>query len=433
VYSLRGCNRQQAAAAHGPRVGAVRLPVIDTRLPRPVQTLQLGGLCNAFGNGIVLPFTLIYLHNVRGISLSVAGLVIATNAGVALVAGPVSGPLVDRLGGRRVLGSALVLLSVGFGAYPFVRAPWQAFLAAAVTGLGNGFFWPAQSTLLVGLTPPDLRHITFAMQRVVMNLGIGLGALVGGLIASTAHPSSFTVLFAVDAVTFLVYLVVLYAFVPSPDLSSGGAEQRPGRYLDVLRNGAFMRVICLNALFIVAGFSGFELLPAYAKNEAGVGEGAIGAVFFVNTLVIVLSQLRISRLSEGRRRTRLLALLGITWATSWLIVPVAGLWLAGLAAAVLIGAAMALFAVGECLHGAVQGPLVADLAEPRLYGRYMALSALSWSVGFAAGPAIGGAVLQEWPTGVWIGAAALCLLAGGLALLLEHALPAHARRNPAAA
>lgn len=145
--------------------------MFDRRLPRSVQTLQLGGLCNAFGNGVVLPFTLIYLHNVRGISLAVAGLVLATNAAVALVAGPLSGTLVDRLGGRLVLATALVLLAVGFAFYPFVHTPWQAFVAATVTGIGNGFFWPAQSTLLVGLTPPELRHITFGMQRVVMNLG----------------------------------------------------------------------------------------------------------------------------------------------------------------------------------------------------------------------------------------------------------------------
>ena len=49
-----------------------------------------------------------------------------------------------------------------------------------------------------------------------------------------------------------------------------------------------MRVIGLNTLFIFGGFSGFELLPAYAKNEAGVDETAIGIVFFVNTVVIVL-------------------------------------------------------------------------------------------------------------------------------------------------
>src|SRR4030095_13003943 len=94
----------------------------------------------------------------------------------------------------------------------------RAIADALVTGVGNGFFWPAQSTLLVGLTPTELRHITFGMQRVVMNLGIGLGALTGGLIASSSHPTSFTVLYAVDAITFVVYLVILFLFVPSPDL-----------------------------------------------------------------------------------------------------------------------------------------------------------------------------------------------------------------------
>ncbi len=410
----------------------MRLPIYDSRLPRPVLTLQLGGLCNAFGNGIVLPFTLIYLHNVRGMSLSVAGLVLATNATVAMVSTPVGGRLVDRFAGRSILATALVLFSVGFAAYPFVHEPWQAFAAATVTGLGSGLFWPAQSTLLVELTPPDLRHITFGMQRVMMNLGIGLGALVGGLIATTDHPTSFTVLFAVDAVTFLLYLGVLYAFVPSPKRAPRSADEVPGRYADVVRNGAFMRVIGLNTLLIFAGMSGFELLPAYAKNEAGVSETAIGIVFFVNTVVIVLTQLPISRRSEGRRRTTLLALIGVIWAASWLLVPVAGIWLAGVAAAILLGAAMSLFAVGECLHGAVQGPLVADLAEPRLYGRYMALSALSWNVGFAAGPAIGGPLLDAWPTGVWIGAAAVCLFSSYLSLLLDHRLPAEVRRTPVA-
>ena len=48
---------------------------LDPRLPREVQLLQLGGLANAFGNGVVLPFMLIYLHNVQGISLGTAGLI----------------------------------------------------------------------------------------------------------------------------------------------------------------------------------------------------------------------------------------------------------------------------------------------------------------------------------------------------------------------
>ena len=96
----------------------------------------------------------------------------------------------------------------------------------------------------------------------------------------------------------------------------------------------------------------------------------------------------------------------------------------------MLAAAVALFGVAECLHGAVQAPLVADLADHRLIGRYMAVSALSWQVGFTVGPPAGAALLAVTPTGLWLAAAAACLLAGGAALLLERALPENVRRTP---
>jgi MFS family permease len=404
---------------------------LDPRLPRSVYTLQVGGLFNAFGNGLILPFLFIYLYNVREIGAGTVGLIVATNAIVSMVAGPAMGALVDRVGGRAMLGASLVFLALGYGLFTIVTVPWQGFLASAVTGIGNGGFWPAQSTLIAGLTPAERRPAAWGMQRVTMNLGIGLGALVGGLVATTENATSFTVLFLGDAATFLVYLAVLFAFVPEP--AHGGAHgSRSGTYADVLRHRAFLGVLGVNTLFIFAGFSGFELLPVYAKNEAGVGEQAIGIVFLVNTIVIVLAQLPITKLSEGHRRMRTLALLGILWAASWLLVPFAGWWVTGAAAALLLIVAMSIFAIGECLHGAVYGPLVADLADTRLVGRYMALSALSWQLGFALGPAIGGFVLGGSPVAVWFGAAALCLAGSACALALEATLPTRVRRTPVA-
>jgi len=241
------------------------------------------------------------------------------------------------------------------------------------------------------------------------------------------------VLFLLNAASFVVYGAVMLALVPSPDL--GGGAHPPGTsgtYRDVLRHRAFMTVIGLNALFIFAGFSGFELLPVYAKNEAGVTETQIGLVFFVNTLVIVLAQLPTTRLAQGRRRMPVLGLLGALWAAAWLIVPFAGSQGAPGEATLLLVAAMVVFALGQCLHGAVQAPLVVDLAEPRLLGRYMALSALSWQVGFALGPAVGGYMLAVSPSGVWVAAAGLCALGGLLALLVEGTLPLAARRTPLA-
>ena len=73
---------------------------LNPRLPLPVWLLQVGGLMNSFGNGLVLPFLVIYLHNVRGFSLGTAGLVVAVSSFAQLVAGILAGPLIDRVGAR---------------------------------------------------------------------------------------------------------------------------------------------------------------------------------------------------------------------------------------------------------------------------------------------------------------------------------------------
>jgi predicted MFS family arabinose efflux permease len=392
--------------------------------------MEAGGLVNAFGNGITFPFVVIYLHNVRGFSLGIAGLVLATNGVFSLVASPVAGWLSDRIGGRLTLGGALVVMAAGLAAFPLVREPWHAFVAMAVVGWGNGSFWPSQSTLLAGLAPRARRHAAYALQRVSRNLGIGLGGLTGGLIATTANPTSFTVLFLVDAATFLGFVAVL-AFVPDPELPPAEEGARPGRYRDVLADRLLLGIVGLNILFVSAGYAQIELLPVFAKNEAGVSERAIGVIFLVNTLVIVFAQLPIARLLEGRRRMPALALMTTLWAGAWLIVLVGGATFEAVAAASVFALAGLLFGLGECFQGPTQGALVADLAPPRLRGRYMALSTISWEIGFVIGPAAGGFVLDRQPLALWPLAAGVCLLAGMGALALEREIPRELRLTPA--
>jgi MFS family permease len=404
------------------------LDTLNPPLPRSVRNLQAGALVNALGNGLAYPFLFIYLHNVRGFDLATAGLIVGTSSAVGLVAGPFVGTLVDRVGGRLTLAGSLWLMALGFGGYVFVHDPWQGFLASAVAGAGNGGFWPSQSSLIAGLTPQAQRHQAFAMQRVMMNLGIGLGGLTGGLIATTSDPGTFTILFLADAATFVLYSVFLVR-VPQPRPASRGSA-RPGGYGEVIRNRVFMGVVGLNFVFIAAGMAQLETLPVYAKNEAGVTERGIGLLFFLNTLVIVLAQLPVARVLEGHRRMRTLAALGVVWASALVIVPIAGIELHGLPAAALLAVTFCVIAVGECLHGTVQAPLVSDLADHRLIGRYMAASAFSWGVGFTVGPAVGGIVLDHWPHALWPAAAAVCLAAGAAALAIEPSIPRRARTTP---
>jgi len=402
---------------------------LNPQLPRAVWLLQAGGLANMFGNGIVVPFLIIYLHNVRGIALGLAGLIAASNALAALVSGPLAGALADRVGPRRTLIGSLLIMAVAFSLFPLIRDPWHAFALNALAGFGSGAFWPSQGALLSGLTPPERRPAAFAQQRVTMNLGIGLGGLVGGLIATTSSPSSFTVLFVIDTVTFLVFAVVLLAGVPR--LVWHEEHEDAGGYRAVFRHRSFMSFILLNTTLIAVSIPLLsELFPVFAKNEASVSESGIGLIFFINTVLIVVAQLPIAKLQEGRRRMTALAGMAILVAVTWMLVLAGGLWLEGAAATALFAFAFLLFAVGECLHGTVQGPLVSELAPPRLLGRYMALSASSWQLAFIVGPAIGGFILQEQPFALWPLAAAICLVVAGWAFHLEGRLPREVRRSP---
>jgi len=83
---------------------------LDPGLSRSLWILLSGSFANALGNGIVFPFLLIYLHNVRGIGLGTSGLILAASSLAGLVGGPASGALIDRVGPRFVLSAAMILV-----------------------------------------------------------------------------------------------------------------------------------------------------------------------------------------------------------------------------------------------------------------------------------------------------------------------------------
>lgn len=398
------------------------------RLPAAVWTLQAGGLANALGTGLAIPFLPIYLHSVRGMSLGLVGAVLATQGLMQLVGCGLAGTIVDRLGGRLTLSVALTLQATAWGLFPFVHHPWEAVALMALDGLGAAAYWPAQSVLLTRLTPAPRLHSAFALQRVTMNLGIGLGGLTGGLIARASDPGSFTLLFLLDMATFLVFAAVVRLVRDPGRPERDVAAPRPG-YREVAADRVFARVFLLNALLVTGGYALLSLVTPFGTDQAGVSERSIGLIWLVNTLAVVAFQMPISRLIEGRRRMLSIVAMGGVWAVAWLLVAAGGAWFDAAAATVVLALALGIFGIGECLHGAVYGPLVADLAPPQLQGRYFAVSSMSWGLGMAIGPGIGGLVLQANPFALWPLAAGCSLLVGVVALRVERSLPGSVRRT----
>jgi MFS family permease len=395
-------------------------------LSRELWLVVLGMFLNYLGYGAVLPFEVIYLHDGRGFSLGVAGLVVGLLTGVAVLISPLTGPLIDRFGARATATGAGVALAAGYAGLAFAHSPAQAFAAAALAGIGNGALNPSQSTLLAVLAPPDIRHRVTAVSRVASNAGIGLGSALGGLVAGYGL-TGFVLLFLANALTYLIYVFVLVAVVRDDDAVR--PEPIVGGYRLVLRDRAFVHLALTNVAIIAVGWGVFTwLLPPYAEEQIGLSTQLIGLLLLANAVTVVVAQVPIARFAEGRRRVVMMALGASIFVFACLLVVAAGLN-TRLAYPALVAAAIAV-GVGECFHTTVLMPLVADLAPTSLRGRYMAAIGLSWWVGLALAPTLGTQVLSLSPLAAFLASAAVATAAAAAALALEWRLPDEARLTP---
>jgi MFS family permease len=164
-----------------------------------------------------------------------------------------------------------------------------------------------------------------------------------------------------------------------------------------------------------------NILAPFAKAHTPVGPGEIGVVIFLNTFFIVVAQIPATRVVKRMRRTHALAATCALFAIGLLAVLLAPLTSSTLTATAVLAGVAIVIAIGECAQFIVVGPIVADLAPPHLFGRYMSLYGLSFTAGVALGPAVGGALLATSPDAVWWGGAlAVALTGAGLLRAFAH-------------
>jgi MFS family permease len=394
-------------------------------LPAELWVIQIGIFLNMLGWGAVLSFEVIYLHEWRGFSLGTAGLVVGTVTAVAVAAAPAAGPIIDRFGARLVASGAAVALALGYGGLAFVQEPWQGFLAAAAAGVGNGAFYPSQSALFASLATRELRPRITAVSRVAANVGFGLGGGLGGLIA--AHGlNGFVLLFLGNGLTYLAYVTILVAVVREV----ARPEPLRGGYRLVVRDRAFLWLASINVALIGVGWGVFSwVVPPFAQTEVGASSQLIGLLLVANAGTVVLAQLPIVRLAEGRRRASAIAAAALAFVVACLLVAGGAILDFRLAAVSLVAAAV-IVGIGECFYTAVLMPLVADLAPVALLGRYMAAIQLSWWLGLALAPTVGTQLLALWPPLALLAGAVLAAAAGLAAGVLERELPEASRMTP---
>ncbi len=215
-----GLSGEQARRSHRHRLSILVIRTIpkqsnsemSPRLSGKTRLFLAGNFLSMLGTGLVLPWMIIYLHEVRGIPLPVVGAMLAAAAATGLVTGLVCGALMDWVGARLVLG--MILLGQGVDAVALAWA--HNTLTALPAVLFYGATWAPMfggiSTMLNGLTPePALKPRVFAVNFAVQNLAIGIGAAVAGFVVRNDHPGTFQVLFLANGLSCLLFAVLLLA------------------------------------------------------------------------------------------------------------------------------------------------------------------------------------------------------------------------------
>lgn len=347
-----------------------------------------------------------------------------------------TGPLVDRLGPRRVAVTADAASVLAVGAVPVLHALGQltfplllglVALAGALRGPGDGAK-NAMVPLLVdhaGTPMERVTGLTSAVERTASTLG---AAVAGGLVAVIGAADAL----ALDAASFAASAGVLLAVTralprhlakPTPTPAEVRVEARTSRlggYLAELREGwDFLRrdPVLVGICGMVAVTNLLDqayaalLVPVWGRHS-GYGVGAVGLLFAVFSAAAIVGAMAASAWAQRlpRFRTYLLAFL-LAGAPRFVVLALpAPLW-AVLAVAVLCGLA------GGFINP-VLGAVTFERIPAPMMGRVTTLnSALCWSL-IPFGGIVGGVLVA----GLGLSPALLLVGAGYFAATMLPAL-----------
>ncbi|MDX2880943.1 MFS transporter, partial [Streptomyces ipomoeae] len=359
-----------------------------------MRRIQVGNALGAFGLGFTVPYLYVYVAQVRELGAVTAGLVLAVFAVAALVVLPFAGRAIVRRGPLPVLLTALVTAAVGSLSLGLAAGVTTVLLSAAALGAGQAVMQSALATMIVDCSGPETRSRAFATQFFLQNLGLGVGGLIGGHLVDATRAGSFTLLFSVQAAIFLLLVGVMATVrMPrAPQVEGAPAGTAKGSWKQLLGNRAMVQLCVLGFVLFFACYGQFESgLSAYGVEAAGISTSALGTALAANTAVIVVAQFAVLRFVERRRRSRVIACVGLIWAVAWGVAGVAGLGQVSQAmATAAFVSAYALFGLGEAMLSPTVAPLVADLAPAGMAGQYNSAFALVKQLALAVGPAVGG-------------------------------------------
>lgn len=382
-------------------------------LPRPAWILFGGSFLNRFGT-FVITFLVLYVTR-QGYSPTQAGLVVASYGLGSLPAAAFGGFLADRFGRRETIALSMFGAAAAMVALSQAHSLTALFLLSALAGLAAELYRPASGALLADLVPPHRRVAAFGMYRLAINAGFAVGTAVAGFMAER----SFTLLFLGDAVSSVLFGIVV--LVGLPRTKAGQNTYEPGSLRVIAKDRRFALFLLVS---LIGAFVYFQMeagLPLHIRDN-GLSYAVVGLLLALNGAACLVLELPVISITQRLRARPVIAVgVALTGVGFFLTQFAHSVW--PLAFTVLV------WTLGEVISAPVSSAYVADLAPAAMRGRYTGTHGLTFSLSFVLAPALGGWLYSLGPEVLFTTCGILGLLAAGLVLIPvrgpEHPVEAH--------
>jgi proton-dependent oligopeptide transporter, POT family len=354
----------------------------------------------------------LYLNKTLAFPLAQAGALSGIFGGAVWIMAVFGGALADRIGFRRALSTAYLILTLAYFLVGSVGASWLAPVRAVVPlGVLAGviLFLPALGIALVkpsvvGTTAraskENVRSIGYAIYYTMVNIGSTLGPLLAGWLSEHAPPQAVFMMAAVSV--FLMFWVVIIFFKePGEAVERAASLVQVGRnFVTVLGNWRFVLFLTIFSGYWIVFWQQFLNLPPYIEDFVDPKANS-AFLLSIDPFIVITLTVAVNALTRWIPPIRALTLGTIITACGWLVLAVMQS---------VVGAALSLVlvALGEIIQSPRYYEYISRIAPAGQEGTYLGFAFLPLGIGSLIGGPLGGALLahfgqeQHHPAVLWV-------------------------------
>lgn len=351
---------------------------------RAARVMALATLTNVTGYGMYLVVAVLYFTRIVGLSPTQVGVGLSIAGLCGLLSGVPMGHLGDRVGGRELIIVLLLLGALAAAAAAFVETFWQFVVQASLLAILERGSAAVRGGLIASTSTGPDRIRTRAYLRSVTNVGLALGAGVAALALIADTKAAYVAVIMVNAATFIVTAWVLrwYPHIEPIPAQHGAPISQVFRDLPYVVMTALMAAMAVQYAILDVG------VPLWVDNYTSAPRWTVSLLFIINTVVVVLFQVAVSRRVETVAvAARVISLSGLVFWLSCVLFALSEGRPAGWAVALLVAAGL-IHVVGELLQAASQFCLGQELAPNHAQGQYQGLASTGFSLSAMIAPTV---------------------------------------------